>query len=410
MQKPQKNFLLSLVDQSVVSGANFLTIALGAVFLPIGEQGKLIYVYTTYIALVLLNVSVYFSAANIMAAEVGSQARYEGLLLKFQVATALLTSTLTLAVLAVFHQALAWQVSLIEATFLLLFLSAQQVADFLRRSGYVFGRIGNVTVQSLWLYGARIATLLYFRPDTLSGFLLLMLLPALPVALAGVGKLLSESRGYVDAWKDKNKNLLREHVNLSKWNILNMPIRWAGLHLPVMLAGALHSVEAAAILGTIRAITTFVNVLLEMLETFVPAWLSSKYQGGETTLRRGSMMLLYVGSAVWIVGALAIGTFGEAIVSLMLGAEYRHYTPILYIMWAANGIYFVGRAIGLHFRIKKNAFVEFAGLATGAFALPFAIPLIVYHGALGGAWCLAIVQMASLAGLLSYGVFFTKKL
>lgn len=129
MQKPQKNFLLSLVDQSVVSGANFLTIALGAVFLPIGEQGKLIYVYTTYIALVLLNVSVYFSAANIMAAEVGSQARYEGLLLKFQVATALLTSTLTLAVLAVFHQALAWQVSLIEATFLLLFLSAQQVAE-----------------------------------------------------------------------------------------------------------------------------------------------------------------------------------------------------------------------------------------------------------------------------------------
>lgn len=407
MHKTQRLFFLSLVDQCVVSGANFLTIALGAIYLPIGEQGKLVYIYTTYIALVLLNISVYFSSANIMSNEVGSRPRYEHLLLSSQTVTALLAAILALAGLLVFHVALEWRVSVTEAMLLIIFLTVQQIADFLRRSGYVFGRIGNATVQSLWLYGARIGAILYFRPDTLVGFLLAMLLPTVPVALAGLGRMFHGISRFGGA--QDNAGVVRHHLSLSKWNIYNAPIRWAGLHLPIMLAGALHSVEAAAILGTIRAITTFANVLLEMLETFVPAWLSSRLHGGNKALRHGSLTLLYVGLAVWIVGALAIALFGEAVVALMLGEDNRQYTPILYIIWVGNGIYFTGRTIGLYFRMKKNALLEFAGLVAGALVLPFVLPLIAQYGAWGGAWCLTIVQIATLAGLLSFGLLSNKK-
>ena len=407
MHKTRTHFLLSLIDQCAVSGANFLTIALGAAFLPIGEQGKLVYAYTAYIALVLFNIATFFSAANIVCREVESRARYRHVLLTGQTATALMASALALAGLLAFREALQWRITAYEAMLLLVFFAVQQIADFLRRSGYVFDRIGNATLQSLWLYGIRIGALLYFRPQSVTGLLLAMLLPAVPLALIGLGGLVRSRSGFGDA--KANADLVRFHLSLSKWNIYKAPIRWAGLHLPILLAGALHSVEAAAILGTIRAITTFANVLLEMLETFVPAWLSSKLQRGEAALRQGSRLLLYFGLAVWLAGALAIALFGEAVIAYMLGADYRHYTPILYIIWGGNGIYFAGRAIGLHYRMRKNLRFESVGLTAGAVALPFVLPLIALYGAWGGAWCLMIVQIATLAGLLGYGRFADNK-
>ncbi len=51
-RRTRRDFFCSLIDQCAVSGGNFLTIALGAAFLPIDEQGRLVYVYTAYIALV----------------------------------------------------------------------------------------------------------------------------------------------------------------------------------------------------------------------------------------------------------------------------------------------------------------------------------------------------------------------
>lgn len=399
MRKAKKHFFLSLVDQSAVSGANFLTIALGAAFLPLIEQGKLVYLYTAYIALVLFNVSTFFAVANILCKETESR-RYEYVLLKNQAFTAVLASLVVLAGLLVFREPLGWRITASEATLLLAFLAIQQLADFLRRKEYVFGNIANATLQSLWLYGARIGIILYARPEAVTGFLLAMLLPAVPLALIGLANLFRERSLFGDS--KANADLVRRHLSLSKWNIYNAPVRWTGLHLPILLTGALYSVEAAAILGTVRAITTFVNVLLEMLETFVPAWLSSKLQSGEQSLRHGSMMLFHIGSAVWIAGAAAIFLFGEAVVAYMIGEDYRHYTPILYIIWAGNGIYFAGRTIGLHYRMRKNALFEFVGLTTGAIALLFALPLITLYGAWGGAWCLAVVQVATLAGMLGY--------
>ena len=398
MHNTRKHFLLSLVDQCAVSGANFLTIALGAAFLPIGEQGKLVYTYTAYIALVLFNVSAFFSTANIVRNEVNADDRYRYLLLSAQMFSAPLSSVMLLLGLIVFQGALQWQVTAQETALLLAFLIFQQFADFYRRSGYVFGWIGRSAGQSMWLYGTRIAAILYFRPESLSGFLLAMSLPALPPALRGVTEFIRDRGDYGDA----NRDIARFHQGLSKWNVYGAPLRWAGLHLPILLVGALHSLEAAAILGTLRAITTFANVLLEMLETFVPAWLSARLQKGEKALRSGSLALLGIGALLWFGGAAAIALFGEALVLYVLGAQYAEYTLILHIVWLGNGIYFASRAVGLHYRMKQNSRLEFLGLAIGVGALLLSIPLIPLYGAWGGAWCLNIVQIATLASLLVY--------
>lgn len=397
--RTRKHFLFSLADQGIVSGGNFLTIALGAALLPIGEQGKLVYIYSAYIALVLLNISAFFSAANIVRNEADAEERYKSLLLGYQIGSSILTTLLIAATLVIFQEQLGWQVTAQDLVLLSAFLVSQQIADFYRRSGYVYGRIESVALQSLWFYGARIAGVLYLQPATVLEFLLIMTLPALPAVLLALGEIARHRARFIH--DGKNLDIIRLHFNLSKWNILGTPFRWAGLHLPIILVGALHSLEAVAILGTIRAITTFANVLLELLETFVPAWLSSKHRESEETLADASFRIFYVGIFVWTVGALAIWLAGEKAIDLILGPEYVSYSSLLLILWASNGVYFSAKIIGLYYRLRKNTRIEFLGLAIGMISLLLATPLIILYGAWGGAWCLVIVQAVTLAGLLA---------
>lgn len=399
MKKSTSHFILSLVDQCAVSGGNFLTIALGAALLPMDEQGKLISIYTVYIALVLFNVSVFFSAANIVRDNVESSTQYRHVLLSAQIGSAPLALAVVFIGLMTFQGALRWYITASEMAFLSGFLIFQQIADFHRRAGYVFDLVGRAALQSVLLYGARIAAILYLRPETVSGFLFAMALPAFPLALYGVIRCLLDRGKLVGA--DGSRDIARLHLSLSKWNIYGAPLRWAGLHLPILFVGALHSLEAAAILGTLRAITTFANVLLELLETSVPAWLSGKRQQGQQALLSGSLALLGVGSLIWAAGMAAMALMGETVIRNMLDAEYAAYTPVLYVIWAGNGIYFVGRTVGLHYRMQQNSKLEFLGLAMGACALLLSVPLIPLYGVWGGAWSLVIVQVATLGGLLA---------
>ena len=361
------------------------------------------YIYTAYIALVLFNTAAYFSVANLVRHEGASSQGYRQALLAAQMAGAVPAALVLLLGFVAFQGFLKWQIGFSEALLLSAFLIVQQVADFYRRSGYVFDRIGRSALQSLWVYGARLALLLALRPETVAGFLLAMLLPGVPLAAAGLVETLRQWRPRGTSGEERA--LISAHLRLGRWAIAGAPLRWGGLHLPILLTGALHSIEAAAILGSLRAITTFVNVLLELLETFIPAWLAAKGRRGEGALARGSWLLFLSGAAIWLAGAAAIFLFGETAIRFLLGAGYAGNTKLLHVIWAGNGIYFVGRVVGLHYRMSRNTWLESLGLAAGFGALLLSLPLIAAQGAWGGAWCLLIVQAATLAALLVYRLF-----
>lgn len=407
MIKPARQFSFSLIDQGTVSAGNFLTIALGANFLPIPDQGKLIYIYTLYIAIVLFNIAAFFSSANVVRNESGAGHAYKSILTKYQMISACLISLAIFLAFFSFQHAFGLRFTWLELTFLALFILLQQLADFYRRAGYVFGHIRASTVSSIWLYGIRIAGILYFQPDTLTEFLVIIIAPLLPIAIIAILEFAANRHN--DPQPIANKSLLHLHLSLSKWGICTAPLKWAGLHLPVILAGVFHSVEAAAILGSIRALTTFANVFLELLETFIPAWLASSIAHGQHVLKKRSTYLLCVGAAIWLAGLLLIGMAGEAIVQFLLGQVYSSYSNLLYIIWVANGLYFIGRIIGVHYRTLKNAKLEFIGSLAGAVALLFALPLIYSLGAWGAAWCLAIAQTANLAAILAYRTTLMRK-
>lgn len=398
----KKHFLHALSDQGAVSAGNFLAIALGAHFLPLEEQGKLIYAFSVYYGLVIFNVAAFFNSALLVRGERAGWACYQRLLLKWQLGFALSAAFLLALILALAGTALDWRLSWTESISLGAFYVIQQLADFYRRSGYIFAHIAGSALSSQMIFWIRLLAILLAQPATLVGFLWVFVLSA----AFGMFALL------IQAWRarrvacDKRHNQLlsQSHVFLSKWNVVNAPLAWSGLHLPILLIGAVSGKEAAAIVGSIRGITSFLNVLLELLETYIPTWLASKITPDGHLSRSPSIRLLAMGLAIWLAGFVLLLLAGEQIVLFLLGECYLSYAYILYIIWVANGLYFAGRVIGLHFRMTRDTRAQAIGSMGGILALLVALPLIQRDGIGGGAWSFAIIQAGVILTLVLYWV------
>lgn len=385
----------------MVSAGNFLTIAMGANYLSVFDQGKLVYLYTIYIALVLLNTAVFFSSANILRQEFRADLQYQYELTKYQSASALLTVTCLLIAGVLMQKGIGLDLSLKEWILVCIFLFLQQITDFYRRSGYVFEKIQQSAISSAVAYGLRISGIALFQPSDLTEFLFIIIIASSPIALLMMKNFLSAKKHTINAILSSDQ-LRKTHLRISKWTIFNAPLKWIGLHLPIILAGSLHSIEAAAIIGSVRSITTFANVLLEQLETFIPAWLASSATHSHKLLKKRSIYLLIAGAIIWVSGLILIGLLGEITLLYLLGPTYAKHSNLLYVIWFANGLYFAGRVISLHYRSMKNSKLEFYGSLAGTLALTFTIPTISKYGADGAAWSLVIVQAVSLLGLIGY--------
>jgi len=394
-------FVASLVDQCAVSGGNFLIVALGAHFLPLSEQGKLIYIYTAYVGLVLFNIAAVFAVAPVVRNEVSSPKYYRRLLFDVQLIVALFSSVAVIMAFNLGGGALGWQPSGIENLAIVAFLFLQQIADFQRRSGYVFDQIEISSRVNILGIVSRVFVLFFVRPGSAFEFVTLLTVTAMPGV---VFELLIQRRGETGGeYLTQRGEILRRHMHLCRWNILNAPLTWGGLHLPVFLVAALASKEQAAIFGSVRAISTFANVFLGLLETLIPSWMASRVAvGGMSALRFASLRLLKVGGVLWAFGLLIIVFIGESAVVFLLGEQYKKYALILSIGWLGNGIYFVGRILGLHYRIGKNSFAEFLGAVGGGVVLFCCLPLIQQYASWGGAWTLVAVQLGSVFSLLGY--------
>lgn len=393
----------SVSDQAVVSATNFLTIAIGAWLLSLPEQSKLVYAYSAYIALVLFNASALFSVAPMLRLEVSDTAAYKQTLFYAQCIIALAGAALFVLLFSVFGDVLEWDATTKEMSYLFAFLVLQQLADFNRRSGYVFNTIVSAALLSTGILSIRLVLLFLLKPDQVETFLLLLAVSAIPGALAALSSGLS-SRKNAD-----ESNLFQKHISLARWNMLSTPLQWSGLHLPILLVGALAGSGAAAILATIRSLSTIANVFLELMETYVPMWMSTHEQRhGDKGLRSVVVRLYAIGFAVWAVAALVIATFGEALLALLLGRPYADYWPILLLLWIGNGLFFLGRVYGVRYRVMRRTSVELIGSAGGAAVLLVAYPLITQHGAIGGAWVIVLVQLGCVITQQIYTRYFMR--
>lgn len=389
-----KNFLFKrahklngLTDQVLVSGGNFLTIAICAHVLPLSEQGKFTYIFASYMALLLLNVAGIFQGAAVRAPV--QDESYQVSLARFQLLQALMLSVIIFMVWFGVGNIFGWQASKIEAELLFLFLMLQQLADFDRRSAYVFSGSNRALCSSAMLYPLRIIGLLVIRPESIIQVLLILLVSALTPA---VFTILTASRRLSEnslPWV----TVIKDHLIYSRLFIAGIPLVWLWANIPVFLLGLLHGKEQAALLASIRGISNIANVLMEQIETKVVAdWGRVRHGEGTQVLQAAVNRLLWIGALFWIFGMVVTLIFGRAIVALVLGNLYAPHWNLLVIGWLGYGIFFFARILSIKHRTLGANKVEFIGNFFGVLAaLAAGVVIIPALNVTGAAWVYVII-------------------
>lgn len=361
--------------------------------LPVAEQAKLIYVFSCYFGLVLLNVAAYFGVANTVRQSLDDAAAYRRFLARRQLVSGVVLALAIAAGLFVLGESMGARFGLPETLLVVVFLASQQLVDFVRRSAYVFASPRDATRVSLFSYGGRSMLLIMLQPESFLTFLLAVSAPAFVVAgwfALGSG------------WLRRGGDTAEvEHWRLSGWLVMDAPLKWIGVHAPILLVGLLHSGEAAAVLGTVRALISFANVFLEQLETLVPRVFATSLHASGLALNALVNSLLLVGFIIWAFGLMALWLL-EPWMVLLFDDFYRPWYALSYLLWSANGVFFLAKVLALERRVRRDTRMEFFGSVSGVAALAFSLALVPEFDAWGGALSLLCVQLGVLAGVLAH--------
>ena len=382
----------SLGDQALVSGGNFLTIAICAHTLPLSEQGKFTYVFASYMALLLLNVAGIFQGAAVRAPAQDSSYRIS--MARLQLLQATLLSLLISTMWFGFGNVFSWQATATEAGLLFVFLILQQLADFDRRSAYIFSETRRALSSSALLYPLRIIGLLVIRPETVSQVLTVLIVSAIIPAAITICTSAKNRHEAAQSWMVA----IKDHLKYSRLFIAGAPLGWLWAYIPVFLLGILHGKEQAALLASIRGISNVANVMMEQIETKVVAdWARVHHGSGTHAMKSAVTRLLKIGMVFWLSGMTIVVVLGREIVTLVLGSLYAPHWTLLVIGWGGYGVYFLARVSGIKHRTLGANHVEFIGNLSGVLAALLAgFVLIFPFKATGAAWVYVIIAVVML--------------
>jgi O-antigen/teichoic acid export membrane protein len=381
----------SFIDQTLVSGGNFLTVAICAHFLPLEEQGKFIYVFSSYIGLVLLNVSGIFQGAAVLAPS--KDQTYEPALARFQVYSALLMALFVGLIWRLVGPSLGWDISAYDAGLIITFLFFQQLTDFTRRSSYIFSTDQSALLSSLLTYPARLLALYLIVPSSVDVVLIILIASScIPTGVA-IRKA-NQSKLILSKWTE----LVLEHLNYSKLFIAGSVLSWLWAYAPVFILGMLQGKAAAALLASIRGISSMANIFIEQLETKAVAdWSRQFHREGTKSVQSSIDRLNKIAFVFWALVMGIIYSFHESIVAIILGDQYLPYASVLMIAWIGYGAFYVARIYGIQHRTFGDNRIEFIagifGLLSAAIGSYLLIPLFQVEGA---AWVYALIAITML--------------
>jgi len=133
----------------------------------------------------------------------------------------------------------------------------------------------------------------------------------------------------------------------------------------------------AAALVSVRGISSAINVLLEMFETYFPAWLARQRANfGEQGLIEGSVKIALVGGVVWAASFAVIFLFGNQIVSGILGERYADLGDLIQFLWIVNGVNFLARIVWVFRKLNGCRLCEVFGTFSGALVVSVFIFLL----------------------------------
>ena len=382
------------LDQLLVSGSSFLTIAICAHRFSLIEQGKLGYVFAIYMATIVIQGTLIHNWASVQFPRRNNQYRYHQSLALMGVVLALISAVLLCIAMYWLAISAGWVVTYKTLALTFVYLLLQQAVDFLRKAAYYADHQEKALWISAMLYPLRIVLLLTTAVTTIDDVLTISMLSC-GLPLLWFVKLSNVSRCY------SRRQLTRisfTHLKGSSQLGIMAVITWAWNYLPVFFLGSSNGAAAVALLVSLRSLSNLFNVVLEVLETSFATKFANTYAAGRNW--RVVIKKEYInGFVLWFCGLIFLLVMHRTIVPIALGQNFIAYDHLITLFWIAQGFTFLFRIEGVKLRtmglthlitlanLYALVFVSTIGWmvinqygVNGATALYICAPLVVFIG------------------------------
>lgn len=315
--------IMPFCEQGLVSLGNFVMFLLAARKLPEVDLGLVGYTMTVYLICVVVSVSVVFQHATTVAAATGYSTSYKGKLIALHSVVVLI---MLLFSLAVFYLVVPAGLNTSYALGFASFIVVQQMTDGLRRIFYIFQQDLEAFKVSFLVNVPRIVLLAVLDCSTYLDFILVLVLSG----VYSVFLYCFETR-YVPGCGFSTR-FISLHARQSFWLWLTGPLGWAWNSVPVFMLGSIKGVAMVGVFTSIRSVSNFANVFLELLETKYAAFMASN-RGKDSEVTSTKVFICAL--CFWAVLVVLAAQFGRELITLMFGermAEWHLLLPMLMIL------------------------------------------------------------------------------
>jgi O-antigen/teichoic acid export membrane protein len=392
----------SIVDQSLVSAVNFLSIFLLARGLPPGEFGVLMVAYTGLLVLVSLQQAFVAQPHNYLGAPLEGRefARFTASLALIQVVSSaafclLLALCGALVVASGFAYYGKVTIALAAAAFPWL------IQDFMRRAFYTKSRAKSAAANDLLSYGLQLAAIVWLTRSELSAIEVLLIYGA--SSLVGVFFGAVQLRSWFDfsgagSLASRVRQTAARTWKFGKWLVAQSTVSWFGMSGDTWLIAGLLGTEAV---GTYRAVVHLAGVLNPLRQAsaaYLPARASLVlHRGGRVRLgqwvrRTASLLQLAV-----IPVALVFIVFPGPILQLAYGNKFSGYETLLALDVVAVVLEFSRFPLGVAILAMMSSRTMFKVHLIPVALLPTAgVLLVLAFGIFGVPWFHIISATATL--------------
>lgn len=373
--------LLSLLDQLIVSGSNFVTLIYLGRRLEIDEFALFSVAMATTYLLLALHRALFTQPLNLLGAT------EEPMLLSARSAALLRAhlAAIPLSSVALLIFATAFFPSILLTMSCMAYVACMFLLEMLRRHYFTHTLMRKVLVIDFLCYAVRLPALFvaggHASLDAASAFWIMAGTAFLPFVFA-----YRQLRREECQHRRPMRAVLSEQWPLSKWLLLTVAANWcASQSYPFLLTPL-----GASAIATFAACTNLLNIvnpLAQAISNFVPVHIARiVHAGGVGAMRVPLLMAGLFPAAVGLLLLPAVWQWGDAFVARVYGARYPDAAGVL--NWLAVGavFYLAGMIIGqFSLALHDSRASFFSNMAGAAFTATAGLWLIHRFGLTGAA-------------------------
>ncbi len=359
-----KQKIYTIADQMLVSGGNFLVIAIALNYLTSVDFGYFTYGYSVYVVVSMVMSAFIFQPVSIMYPEIDEGSEFISRLRALNLIIVVAVGFIVCGLLYLFLLASS---TLIEFVFLFLFIVFQQIADFSRKISYITHDASSAFGRSILVYPIRLLLLVLVTVDSTTELYIVLLISTLLSSSIEL-KFILESK--ID--KHVLYAMFGQLCRQSRWLLANTPLVVIWGRAPIFLLGETVGVVQAGVFMAIRNLMNIANVPLEMLETKVSATLGRTIKSNNKEYLNTLRSILIVGVITWCTGLYVLVNYSSAILKYYGSDKLLGGEDSMVVLWCANLFIFVFRLQSVHLRTTKKTVWIFCSYLLGLIILMLA--------------------------------------